>query len=229
MTMKLYELCGADETNLFSPHCWKTRLSLAHKGLDFESAPVPFTGVATIEGGENRKVPVLRDGDTVVEESMEIALYLDKTYPDAPSLFKGEGAKAMTRLIITWSQSQIHPIIARMSIMDIFARLAPADQQHFRTTREKLFGMTLEDFSTKMAATPDDLKKAILPLEMLLRDQPYIGGDTPLFADYVVFGPLQWLRTMQGEQGLPQDGTVADWFGRLLDMYDGMGRAQKAA
>ena len=229
MTIKLYELCSADETNLFSPHCWKTRLSLAHKGLDFETVPTPFTAVATLEGGENRKVPVMRDGDTVVEESYQIALYLDEKYPDTPSLFAGEGSKALTQFVISWSQSQVHPIIARMALMDIHDRLAPADQAFFRTTREKLFGMTLEQFSEKMAATPDDLKKVLFPLENMLARQDYIGGEGPLFADYVVFGPLQWLRTVQGEAGLPQEGKVADWFHRLLDMYDGHGRQVAAA
>lgn len=229
MTIKIYELCGADETNLFSPHCWKTRLSLAHKGLDYDVIPTPFTKVATVEGGDSRRVPVIRDGDSVVEDSYQIALYLDETYPDRPSLFNGDGAKALTQLIIQWSQTQIHPVIARMSLMDIHNRLARADQEHFRTTREKAFGMTLEDFSTKMAATPDDLVKVLLPLELMLKDQKFVGGEGPLFADYVLFGPLQWLRTVQGETGLPGDGNVADWFDRLLDLHDGVGRAAKAA
>ncbi|MEL7230464.1 MAG: glutathione S-transferase family protein, partial [Pseudomonadota bacterium] len=32
MTLKLYELCSADADHLFSPHCWKIRMALAHKG-----------------------------------------------------------------------------------------------------------------------------------------------------------------------------------------------------
>jgi len=229
MTIKLYELCGVDETNLFSPHCWKIRLSLAHKGLSHETIPVPFSKVATLEGGSKRKVPVLRDGDEVIEESYEIALFLDRKYPERPSLFDGDGARAMTQFVISWSQTQLHPVIARMCLMDIYNRLAPVDQEHFRITREKLFGMTLEKFSTEMAATPADLKKTLFPLDNMLGRQAFIGGESPLFADYVVFGALQWLRTVQGEDGLPKDGRVAEWFNILLDMYDGLGRATKAA
>ena len=229
MTIQIYELCGADETNLFSPHCWKTRLSIAHKGLDYESIATPFTAVATVEGGDSRRVPVIRDGETVVEDSLKIAEYLDEKYPDAPKLLHSGADKAMTNFITNWSQTQLHPLVARMAIMDIYNVLAPADQEFFRTTREKAFGMSLEDFSTKMAATPDDLKKALVPLELTLKGQKFIGGDTPHFADYVVFGALQWLRICKGEAVLPQEGTVADWFKGLLDMYDGMGRADKAA
>ena len=40
------------------------------------------------------QVPVLVDGDNVIHESFEIAKYLEKTYPKAPSLFGGEGGEA---------------------------------------------------------------------------------------------------------------------------------------
>ena len=40
------------------------------------------------------QVPVLVDGDQSVHESFEIARYLEKSYPDAPSLFGGEGGEA---------------------------------------------------------------------------------------------------------------------------------------
>ncbi len=204
-------------------------MSVAHKGLDYESIATPFTAVATVEGGDSRRVPVIRDGDTVVEESFAIAEYLDATYPDTLKLLHSGVDRAMTNFIINWSQTQLHPLVARMAIVDIHDALAPTDQEFFRTTREKLFGMSLEDFSVKMAATPDDLKKTLVPLELTLKNQNFIGGETPHFADYVVFGALQWLRVCKGEAVLPQEGAVSNWFNSLLDMYDGMGRAAKAA
>jgi len=80
MTIQIYELCGADPKHLFSPHCWKVRMAVAHKGLPWETIPVPFTKVASIEGGESRRIPVIRDGETVIEESYEIAKYLEANY-----------------------------------------------------------------------------------------------------------------------------------------------------
>ncbi len=62
----------------------------------------------------------------------------------------------------------------------------------------------------------------------MLKGQDFIGGTSPLFADYVVFGALQWLRMTCSIPVLPPQGEVVDWFNRLLDMYDGMGRAAKA-
>jgi glutathione S-transferase len=229
MTIKIYELCGADENHLFSPHCWKTRMSLAHKGLGYETIAVPFTKVARVEDGESRRVPVLRDGDAVVEESYEIARYLDKTYPDAPSLFCGEGAEELTKFVISWALTQLHPAVVKLCLLDIHAALAPEDKEFFRTSREKMFGCTLEEFSAKFPKNADALIAALQPLELTLKKQPFLGGETPIFADYAVFGPLQWLRVTCETDHLPKEGAVAEWFDRLLDMYDGLARSAKAA
>lgn len=40
------------------------------------------------------QVPVLVDGEKVLNDSFEIAKYLEETYPDAPSLFGGPGGQA---------------------------------------------------------------------------------------------------------------------------------------
>ena len=219
--IQLYELCGADEKLLFSPHCWKVRLSLAHKGLDYETLPVGFSELGAIEGGSG-KVPVLRDGETVVNDSLEIALYLDRTYPDAPVLVRD---LPLTRFVINWSQTQLHPAVARHALMDIYKLLSPADQDYFRTTREKLFGMTLEEFDAKFPKEGKELAAALVPLAVTLKGQTFLGGESPDFADYVVFGALQWLRVTASVDVVPQEGPVAEWFARLLDMYDGDGRS----
>ena len=229
MTIQIYELCGADPKHLFSPHCWKVRMAVAHKGLAWETIPVPFTKVAGIEGGESRRIPVIRDGETVVEESYEIAKYLEANYADKPSLFGGEGGEALTLQIINWTQVSLHPEVAKLCLMDIHNSLAPADQEFFRTSREKMFGCTLEEFSSKHPKNAEALNKALTPLELTLKKQPYIGGNTPLFADYVVFGALQWLNTTSSVDYLSGETKVSGWFDSLLDMYDGLGRKGKVA
>ncbi len=82
-------------------------MSLAHKGLDFEERPLAFTAIPGIENGFSKTVPVLRDGDRLVKDSFDIAVYLDEAYPDQPSLFNGEGGKALSRFVESWSQTQL--------------------------------------------------------------------------------------------------------------------------
>lgn len=198
-------------------------MALAHKGIAFESVPVPFTKVAGVETGEGRTVPVLRDGDDVIQDSYNIALHLEGKYPDAPSLFNGEGGKALTRFVTGWSQSQVHPVVYRLIIMQIHNSLAPDDKAHFRTTREERLNMTLEEFSASRGASATDLQNALVPLETMLASQPFIGGETPLFADYVVFGAIQWCRVFKGQSLMKKDSKAAAWFEMVAGLHGGAG------
>ena len=48
MARQLYELCGTDPARRFSPYCWRSRMALAHKGLEAEVVPWRFTDTAAL-------------------------------------------------------------------------------------------------------------------------------------------------------------------------------------
>jgi glutathione S-transferase len=230
MTILLYDLVGEDAGRPFSPHCWKTAMALSHKGLDFRSVPTPFTAVPAVEGGVSPTVPVIRDGDKVVADSFAIALYLDETYPERPTLFGGEGGKALARFVERWSQTMIHPFLGAAAMLDIHDRLAPPDQGYFRASREKRNnGRSLESVSSERDQRHPEFLKKLEPLRSMLGYQPFIGGASPLFADYIVFGAFQWVRVMSPYAYLPEDDPVAGWFERCLDLHDGFARRVPAA
>jgi glutathione S-transferase len=229
MTILLYDLVGEDASRPFSPHCWKTTMSLAHKGLDYRRVPTPFTSVPAVEDGVSKTIPVIRDGDTVVADSFAIALYLDEAYPERPSLFGGEGGKAMARFIERWSQLTIHPYLGAAALTDIHARLAPPDQAYFRDSREKRYGKPLEEVSAPREAELAAFRSSLEPLRNMLTYQPFIGGSAPLYPDYIVFGAFQWVRVMSPFQTLAKDDPVSAWFERLLDLHGGLGRSVAAA
>ncbi|HEV7317594.1 MAG TPA: glutathione S-transferase family protein [Ensifer sp.] len=229
MTRKLYSLCGADRTRPFSPHVWKTAMSLAHKQLDFEIAPVGFTEIPALEDGATRLVPLLRDGETLVKDSFEIALYLEETYPDRPPLFAGEGGRGTARFVEAWSQATLHPAIIRIIIRDIHDRLDPVDQAYFRQSREKRFGASLEAVAEGGAAALESLTEKLEPLRHMLKSQEFLGGASPLFADYIVFGAFQWARIVSPQRLLQPGDPVCDWFERCLDLHNGLGRTVTAA
>ncbi|WP_284776670.1 glutathione S-transferase family protein [Agrobacterium sp. lyk4-40-TYG-31] len=225
----LYSLCGADDARPFSPHCWKTVLSLAHKGLNFEERPLAFTAIPGVENGYSKTVPILRDGDQLVKDSFEIALYLDEAYPDAPSLFNGEGGKALARFVESWSQTQLHPAIAKFAVLDIHDILDEQDRVYFRESRTKRFGRTLEEVTANRDAEIAAFPAKLEPIRSMLTFQPFIGGDSPLFADYIVFGALQWVRIISGVDMFADKDPVRDWFERCLDLHGARGRSVTAA
>jgi len=223
MARQLFELAGSDPCRLFSPYCWRTRMALMHKGLDFESVPWRFSDRDAIRQYNAEKVPVLIDGDKSVADSWAIAVYLEETYPDRPSLFGGEGGRAMARFFNNWSDvsvGQISPYI----ISDIHAQLDPGDQDYFRKTREKNMGKPLEVATAGREARLDDLRRWLHPLRMTLRAQPYLGGAAPNYADYIVFGPFQWARVTSAFEILKPDDLIYVWRERMLDLFDGMAR-----
>ena len=77
----------------------RTRMALAHKGLDHEALPTRFTEIPKIEGGRVKTVPALRDGAHLVVDSWAIAQYLKQAYPERPSLFGGAGGEQVTRFV----------------------------------------------------------------------------------------------------------------------------------
>lgn len=228
MTILLYDLVGADPARPFSPHCWKIALSLAHKGLPFKSVPTPFTAVVGVEG-LGKTVPVIRDGERVLCESFDIAAYLDETYPDRPSLFGGEGGRAMARFIERWSQLTVHPYLGAAVLMDIHDRLAPMDQEHFRKTRESRYGKKLEEVPAGRDAGLAGWRAGLEPLRNMLSFQPFIGGTSPLYPDYIVAGALQWVRVMSPTRFLEESDPVHAWFERCLDLHGGLMRRISAA
>ncbi len=224
MTMTLYSLCGVDAARPFSPHCWKAVMALHHKGLAFEERPLAFTAIPTVESGVSKTVPILRDGQELISDSFRIALYLEDAYPDAPSLFGGQGGVAAARLVEGYSQHVVHGAITRIALIDIHDMLAPADQAYFRKSREERLGRSFEEMAAGRDAAITALPAALQPLRHMLAFQPFVGGATPLFGDYILFGPLQWLRITTGSIHLPSDDPVSRWFDRCLDLYEGVAR-----
>ncbi|MQW47391.1 glutathione S-transferase family protein [Sinorhizobium meliloti] len=228
MTRKLYALSGTDTSRPFSPHVWKTKLSLAHKGLTFDIAPVGFTEIPRLEQGATKIVPLLRDGEKLVSDSFDIALYLEEAYPDRPPLLSGEGGKAMARFVEGWSQTTLHPAIGRIAIMDIHDSLDPIDRAYFRASREERFGRPLEAVAEAGRGDLETFSAKLEPIRHMLKFQPFLGGDRPLFADYIVFGALQWARIVSPHRLLAAGDVVTDWFERCLDLHDGLGSVTAA-
>lgn len=229
MTILLYDLVGSDPRRPFSPHCWKAAMALAHKGLDFRSVPTPFTAVPTVESGASKTVPVIRDGEKTVADSFDIALYLENAYPDRPTLFGGQGGQAMARFIERWSQTQLHPFLGSAALMEIYLRQDEENAAYFRDSREARYGKALEQVAADRDKHLAAFRKKLEPLRSMLAYQPWIGGASPLFADYIVFGALQWVRVTSTYEFLEAGDVIADWFERCLDLHGGVGRNVPAA
>jgi glutathione S-transferase len=221
MARKLYDLAGAEPERRFSPYCWRAKLALAHKGLDdVETIPWRFTEKDVIAFSGQGLVPVLVDGDITVFDSWTIANYLEDTYADRPSLFDGAGGRAVTLLVNHWANAMLTGAVARVVLMDIYERIHAKDRAYFRESREKRFGKTLEEVAADRDGNVKALRTALEPVRATLRAQAYLGGERPLYADYIVFGHLQWARCISPIALLAPDDPVYTWRDRILATYE---------
>jgi glutathione S-transferase len=226
MTLKMWDLAGAEDDRRFSPYCWRVKLALAHKGMQAETVPWRFTEKDAIAFSGQGLVPVLVDGDQEVHDSWAIACYLEDTYPVNP-LFGSAQARSLGFVFKIWVESVVHAPINRAILPDLFAALHEKDRKYFRESREKRFGRTLEEVGADPKQAIADLRTVLLPVRKQLVQEPFVCGIHPGFADYILFGAFQWARAVSPQRLLEPDDPVYAWRERVLDLYDGLARKAK--
>ena len=225
MPITIYDLCGANQSHRFSPYCWRAKMAIMHKEFQIEEIPTPFTKIPEIAGGISATVPVIEDGEKTISDSWEIANYLEQTYPDRPTLFGGEQGMALTRFVESWVNMSVNPIIASLIVKDIHDILSPEDQVYFRESREKRFGKPLEAVQQNREDRVQILHDALRPFSRILKQQEFFGGDSPLYADYILFGSLQWPHVSSSFDLLSDEDPIMHWFKRCQSLNGGLGES----
>lgn len=223
MAIVLYDLVGADGRR-FSSNCWRTRLALAHKGLECETVPTPFTEISQVGDGSFKTIPVINDSGTWVGESWTIAEYLDDTYSDRPPVLGGSDGRQHARFVQNWVLSRISPLVMTMIVEDIYAQLTPEDKEYFYTTRCKRLGRDITGIQEGREERVLELRERLEPMRRIVKETPFLGGELPTYADYAALSPFIWARTVSPFALVEQDDPVYAWFQRILDLYDGLAR-----
>jgi len=227
--MIFYDLINRQRAH-FSPNSWRTRMALAHKGIQPEIRDLLFGEIGNIRpGGDKLTIPTIEDKGRFITDSWNIAQYLDEAYPQTPRLIATGAEGQVLRFFQHWVQTTVHAGIARLIMLDLYNSLAPSDQAYFRTSREKQYKMTLEEIQGGREERLDAFRKSLQPMRLSLALGPFISGEQPGYADYLAFGGFQWARTSSAYSVLVADDVVYAWFERCLDLYDGLGRREAAA
>jgi len=227
MTITLYDLAGQEDDRRFSPYCWRVKMALKHKGLHFETIPWRYTEKDVIAFSEQGLVPVLKDGSAVVVDSWKIALYLEEAYPSRPALFEGGQAMALSHFFNTWAFRTVHPPMLRVLVLDLFSKVHEKDKAYFRESREKRFGMTLEQYGADPKKALADLRGTLEPVRPSLVQNDFVAGKGPGYCDYILFGAFQWARCVSPIRLLDPDDPVYAWRERMLDLFGGFARQAK--
>ncbi|HER25481.1 MAG TPA: glutathione S-transferase family protein [Rhodospirillales bacterium] len=180
MTYELYWISG-------SPNAWRAKFTLEYKGLSYVSHRLDpgkkeHKTPEMMALNPRGKVPVLKDGDVVIYESIAIMAYLESKHPQPP-LF-GDSPQATGQIwqrlfeVMNYVREPIEDGVVRPLIR------GQADQN-----------------GDQIKAAATDVHQAMNWLESLLTEAPYLAGDTPTAVD---------ICTMPIIQGLIRAGRGAD-------------------
>jgi glutathione S-transferase len=132
----------------------------------------------------------------------------------------------MVRLNEAWFAAEILRSMFRIYILDVHNAARPEDRAYFRQSREKMLrGTTLEAYTADRASRLPVLREALRPLRSHLSRSPFMGGDTPNYADYIALGAFHWVASVSTLPLLAaNDDAIRAWLDRGFDLYDGLGR-----
>ena len=224
----LYDLAAADLDVRFSPFCWRAKLALVHKGLEFETRAWRFTQKSEHPNPDYGRVPVLIDGETQVEDSWKIFEHLDAAYPERP-LMATPAERAAAEFFRAWTDTQIVPAFAPLLMIRVHDCISDEDKIYFRETREGRFGVTLEALAEDAGGHSAKIEQRLQPLGLALSRTPFLSGEAPGLADYIVFSPFQWARCVCSEPLFKMDEAVSAWVERMLDAHEGYARGARRA
>ena len=223
--MILYELDAINE-QYFSPYSWRILMSLNHKNLykDVKRVQVKFSDKSLISHKGFNTVPVLEDGNNWTGESLKIAKYLEKAYPNQPSLFGGSENMNLTSIINQMLDTKIIGILARIIVGDVYKVLQPDDKIYFRKTREKILNKTIEEIELDSNKYIPVLQKELNPFRKVIRNNIFFTGPKPMYCDYILFGFFMWARNTSPKQLLEKDDVLWHWRERMLNLFDGFAK-----
>lgn len=220
MTILLYDLVAKGDKRP-TPFCLRTKLALAHKRLPYETVPVAMTDIRAIAGGPFKTVPILKDGDHLVEDSWAIADYLDQAYPDRPALFHSPEERGLCRFLEAWMFSGLLQQIVRFYVKDIHDLLLEKDQAYFRSSREGRLGCSLEEAAAGREARLDGIRAGFDPARLTLthQGQPFLSGQNPGYADCMLAGVLVWIEIIGTAPLLEADDPLVAYLERVRTAY----------
>ncbi|WP_425259930.1 maleylacetoacetate isomerase [Rubrivivax sp. RP6-9] len=153
---------------------YRVRIALALKGLDYDYKPVHLQkneqfneSYAAVSAA--RLVPLLRDGEHAVTQSLAIIEYLDETHPEPPLLPKTPIDRARVRTLALDIACEIHPLNNLRVLRYLVRDMKVAEEDKNRWYRHWV-ETGLETVERQLAAAP----------------ARYCHGDTPTLADCVL-------------------------------------------
>jgi len=152
---------------------YRVRIALALKGLSYDYKPVHLNKNEQFQESyaavsASRLVPLLKDGDAVLTQSLAIIEYLDETHPEPPLLPPDPLGRARVRALAYDIACEIHPLNNLRVLRYLVHDLKLSDDDKNRWYRHWV-ETGLEAVERQLANSPSSGR--------------FCHGDTPTLAD----------------------------------------------
>lgn len=257
-----FDIASNQPLRTHAPNPWKSRYALNLKRLSYQTKWVDLPDIHTVreqlgvpanrthpDGKPYHTLPLIQDTSTgvLVGDSFEIAIYLDKTYPDGPTLikpgttgltaaFNAQVDALFTKYVMLCDQMPFDPDMA-VKVDAIFAKRAEsmdatvvAEHTSMQLPREELFvqfdkalGQFVKCYyhvggTTDYFWSENGTAKAQAQRSERQKVGPFLDGDEPVYADLIVGAWLAMMSEGMKLEDWQRVRTFQDGFwGRLHD------------
>jgi glutathione S-transferase len=194
-----------------SPYSWRVQLALEYKRLPYESNLLQFSkqehkSPQMLRMNPRGRVPVLKDGEFIVFESLACLLYLDRKYPEPP-IFGRSAEEAAT-------------------IMRVICEYQAYAEGHLMQIVSAVFFENIDERVEEITRATHLVAGEARTIEGRLSKSEWLVGEHVSAADMVVFpGIMLLLRAMEKREAgelrsrfLPMETTypsIARWIARM--------------
>lgn len=212
-----------------SPFCTKVALILNAKGVSYETIEVPVSRSRTMRKiSPTSKLPTIEHDGKHVDDSTEIAYYLDEAFPEPQLIPRDEALWAACHRYEDWADESLNFYMMKL-------RWLPQNRERWASELAKtdsgLWRWAIPQFAAKAtlnildkqgvgrkseAAALLDIDRHIRALSIELRGDDYLVGAKLSLADISVYVQLRWMReNPEGEAVIGRYEGVVEWMARV--------------
>lgn len=226
-TILFYDIASAPPVTCYAPNPWKIRYALNFKQAHYQTEWVELPDIPTVrkslglaanrvlpDGSPFYTLPIIKNLSTgeLVGDSFEIAQYLDRLYPEGPRLLPPS-----TVGLISAFNSQVDAVFTQHCVLCVQGMpYNPATAEESKATFAKRAGKErYEDLmitGEARAGILESFQNALGELAKAYRrtEGPFLDGDTPTYADFIVGSWLNFYKK-----------TIEEWE-QLFGWHDGL-------
>lgn len=215
-----------------SPFCDKIRRVLNYKEQEYQT--VNFSMADAAKGKIKKyysagKLPVIKVHGTILGDSSDIAIYLEKKFPEKPLVPEDPKEKALVHIIEDWADESLYftETYLRFNVTENRKKILPEVSKEDGSAMQMLAPVALPLSMKKVLNSQGigrkdlvqvlaDLERHITAIENWLGDGDWLVGNQITLADISVYAQLNCInQTPEGSEIINNSPAVKAWFERV--------------